>query len=212
MPNPGPARSTGMAVRPRLEARAKRAVTWLLPLSLRRSRPFLALMAIVASASVEHVVELLRLLEAADVPVWLAGGWGVDALVGRRTRRHGDLDLVVDSAHEETALQVLRRAGYRVAWSSVVAEAMFPERTWLADTRGRQIDLHPIAVDAWLAATAPALLPGVADPAAAAFTRGRLGGEAVPCLSRRVQLAAHEGYTRRPVDDRDVALLRSPAT
>ena len=28
--------------------------------------------------------------------VWIAGGWGVDALVGRQTRIHSDLELAVD--------------------------------------------------------------------------------------------------------------------
>lgn len=34
------------------------------------------------------LVEILRLLEAAGIAVWLDGGWGVDALLGRQTRSH----------------------------------------------------------------------------------------------------------------------------
>src|SRR4051794_21469752 len=55
----------------------------------------------------DAVVHWLGVLEAAGVRCWLAGGWGVDALVGRQTRVHRDLDLVLDRAHTETALRVL---------------------------------------------------------------------------------------------------------
>ncbi|WP_369334184.1 nucleotidyltransferase domain-containing protein [Amycolatopsis camponoti] len=37
---------------------------------------------------------VLRVLDAVHpARVWLAGGWGIDALLGRRTREHRDLDL-----------------------------------------------------------------------------------------------------------------------
>ena len=38
---------------------------------------------------------ILGQLEAAGLVVWLDGGWGVDALLGRQTRPHQDLDLVI---------------------------------------------------------------------------------------------------------------------
>ena len=137
----------------------------------------------------------------------------MDALVGRRTRRHADLDLLVDAGHEDAGVAPCcgGRAIARSRGRALIEGALFPERTWLADARGRQIDLHPVAFDVWLTSTAAALLPGRADPAAAAFAQGYLEGEPVPCLSREVQLAAHEGYAHRRVDDRDVALLRDLA-
>jgi hypothetical protein len=44
-------------------------------------------------ARLPEVVDVLERLDRAGVPVWLDGGWGVDALVGRQTRAHRDLDL-----------------------------------------------------------------------------------------------------------------------
>lgn len=41
------------------------------------------------------VQAVLAALDAAGVPTWLDGGWGIDALVGRQTRPHSDLDLVI---------------------------------------------------------------------------------------------------------------------
>ncbi|WP_232519770.1 nucleotidyltransferase domain-containing protein [Actinosynnema pretiosum] len=45
---------------------------------------------------VADVLAVLDLAEAAGARLWIDGGWGVDALLGERTRRHGDLDVVVE--------------------------------------------------------------------------------------------------------------------
>lgn len=44
----------------------------------------------------ETVVALLDLFEANGIAVWLDGGWGVDALLGKQSRAHGDLDVALD--------------------------------------------------------------------------------------------------------------------
>ena len=43
----------------------------------------------------DDVVEIVAWLQAAQVDIWLDGGWGVDALVGEQTRAHKDLDVIV---------------------------------------------------------------------------------------------------------------------
>ena len=55
---------------------------------------------LVESAAVlpADVVTLYRAFAAADAPVWLMGGWGIDALLGRQTRRHHDLDVLVEAS------------------------------------------------------------------------------------------------------------------
>ena len=37
------------------------------------------------------VLEILNVLNAANIPVWIDGGWGIDALIGKQTREHDDL-------------------------------------------------------------------------------------------------------------------------
>jgi len=46
--------------------------------------------------SLSDVLQIAGSLERTNIAYWLAGGWGVDALVGTQLRYHGDLDLVVD--------------------------------------------------------------------------------------------------------------------
>ncbi len=43
----------------------------------------------------EHVVEVYDLLASRGIGVWIDGGWGVDALLERQTREHGDLDIAI---------------------------------------------------------------------------------------------------------------------
>ncbi|HEX2470714.1 MAG TPA: hypothetical protein VHK05_08995 [Candidatus Limnocylindrales bacterium] len=57
--------------------------------------------------SAEEVVDLLDRLEAAGVEASVAGGWAVDALLGRVTREHGDLDLAVDASEIDHAIEAL---------------------------------------------------------------------------------------------------------
>src|SRR5947209_7146645 len=88
-----------------------------------------------------EVHAVLNLLAGADCPAWVAGGWGVDALVGRQTRPHRDLDLIVDGGRESTALHMLAQRDYRVEtdWRPVRVELRAPGRRW--------VDLHPIRFD-----------------------------------------------------------------
>lgn len=86
-----------------------------------------------------EILTVVAAFSAAGCRFWLEGGWGVDALVGRQTRAHRDVD--IDAQHEETALAVLADLGYTIEtdWR--------PNRVELAAGRG-WIDLHPLLIDA----------------------------------------------------------------
>lgn len=43
----------------------------------------------------QDVIDIVTRLDAANIAVWLDGGWGVDALIGKQTRPHDDLDVVI---------------------------------------------------------------------------------------------------------------------
>jgi uncharacterized protein YaaQ len=62
----------------------------------------------------DDVLEIVGLLRASDVDVWLLGGWGVDALVGEQTRDHKDLDLIVRDDDVARASDVLNERGFRM--------------------------------------------------------------------------------------------------
>lgn len=48
----------------------------------------------VVMMTASDVAVVLDRLEDAKIEAWLEGGWGVDALLGKQTRTHDDLDLI----------------------------------------------------------------------------------------------------------------------
>ncbi len=45
----------------------------------------------------ENLWKILDLFEELSVTCWLDGGWGVDALYGKQTRDHRDIDINYDA-------------------------------------------------------------------------------------------------------------------
>jgi lincosamide nucleotidyltransferase A/C/D/E len=147
--------------------------------------------------------ELCRILSALDrasVRYWVAGGWGVDALVGQRTREHRDVDLAIDAEDFARAGEAVKALGY-------VAETdWLPTRLEFAGPGG-WVDLHPVTFG-----------PGgdgvLAGPNGEEFSYpaldlvvGGVAGHRVPCISARLQREFHAGYVPRPQDMHDLALL-----
>jgi lincosamide nucleotidyltransferase A/C/D/E len=148
-----------------------------------------------------EVIGVLADLAEAGCAVWVAGGWGVDALVGRQTRLHRDLDLAVDARNETVALRVLERRGYRVEtdWRPIRVELIAEGRGW--------VDVHPVDFDAAGHGRQADIGGGQFDYPPDAFDRGSLGCVCVPCLSRDQQLLFHTGYEPRAIDLLDLAQL-----
>lgn len=145
------------------------------------------------------VPEVLGTLEKAGVRAWLAGGWGVDALLGEQTRPHQDLDLVFDAddGGERRALEALSTIDFRVMGREPVRTHWWSERIALSDAQGHVVDIHPVSGEAFIAAI------GVDG-----FATGTVAGQEVSCLARSVQLKLHEGYEPTDADRADVALLQ----
>ncbi|MFF7171847.1 nucleotidyltransferase domain-containing protein [Streptomyces pseudovenezuelae] len=151
----------------------------------------------------DEVVRVLDLLRRAGAEVWVGGGWGIDALVGRRTRDHRDLDLMHRQEQEPTVVAALAGAGF------VESLDLRPVRFVVTAPGGREIDLHPLvfardgsAVQASGEAGRPFVYP------ASAFVTGTVGGTAVPCLSAEQQVFFHQGYEPSERDRHDMAQLR----
>jgi lincosamide nucleotidyltransferase A/C/D/E len=87
----------------------------------------------------EDVIQVLDALDAAGVRHWVAGGWGIAALVGRQTRQHRDLDLAVDAADLSRCLAVLAGLEYAAETD------WLPSRIELRAAGERWVDVHPVA-------------------------------------------------------------------
>jgi lincosamide nucleotidyltransferase A/C/D/E len=153
----------------------------------------------------EEVLDIIDALEEQNLPVWIDGGWGVDALLGEVTRPHDDVDLVVETRALGAVYECLSHLGLSVA------DDLFPVRVVLTSQDGRQVDLHPVTFDAngtgWQTRAAP---DGSDCPyPAGGFTVGKIMDVAVPCLSAELQLEHHSGFIPRDRDREDMGRLAS---
>lgn len=150
--------------------------------------------------SAASVHEILGLLASADVTTWVAGGWGVDALVGRQTRDHADLDVAVVDGRK--ALAVLGEAGFEVATD------WWPGRVALRRLDGSEVDVHPIVFQADGSAVQTTHDGVEFVYPANGFTTGLIAGREVPCITAALQETFHSGYTPQQKDLDDLATLR----
>ena len=141
---------------------------------------------------------------AAGCQPCLAGGWGIDALLGRITRRHDDIDVIIGQGTEAAAQRALAELGYCEVRTGVAAGPYMPVRTVVRDPPGRTVDLLPLSLSSLDGSPSAARGAASHDP----VVTGTIRGKPFRCLSASVQLMFHEGYEHGPEERQDVALLR----
>lgn len=147
----------------------------------------------------KDALEILLHAERIGVDVRLDGGWGVDALLGRQTRDHDDIDLFVERRDGARYAASLRRAGFAEQLRPFTADA----HTVWTDDRGRTIDLHLFETGA----DGELLFEGGVYPPETFGAQGRIAGKAVRCIPPAGQVAFHLGYAHDGNDAHDVLLL-----
>jgi lincosamide nucleotidyltransferase A/C/D/E len=151
-----------------------------------------------------EAVAVLDLLAGAGVEPVVDGGWAVDAVLGRQTRDHGDLDLCIAAELVDRALQVLGRRGYGVTEDGRPTRVELRSRAGV----GPQVDLHPLAFDAvGNGVQRLSAQSSFTYPAAGLAGRGWIAGRPVRCLTPELQLACHRGYEPDEDDHDDVREL-----
>lgn len=157
---------------------------------------------------------LVRRLEDHGVRCWVLGGWGVDALEGRTTRDHKDLDVFLALSEHARAWRLLHEDGFGLAyrWEENVdvpgdlTGDVQPTAYVLQHDDGRELDVHvlddgtdPMTV---LWGHELELVPGALDG------RGTIGGTPVRCLSAEMQVVAHQGYELPAAQQADLERVR----
>lgn len=157
----------------------------------------------------ERVLAVLARLEEAGVRAWLDGGWGVDALLGRQTRAHDDVDLVVPRSDLERLRHALGSLGYVVAQEGEPVPDDPGAFEYLVDPEGRQVDVHPVRFRPDGAAVQRTADGGAwILPAGSLDGRGRILDRAVPCLAAPALLLGHAtGYVLDAAHRADVEAL-----
>jgi len=142
--------------------------------------------------------ELIQLLESDGMEVYVDGGWAVDALLGRQTRLHDDLDIALPHKYVPRLRALLAARGFRDHPCDGAWECNFV----LAGEDGCRLDVHSYTLD-----EAGNNIYGVAYIAAHLTGRGSIDGYPVRCISAEWLVKFHTGYQLDANDHRDVRLL-----
>jgi lincosamide nucleotidyltransferase A/C/D/E len=153
---------------------------------------------IAGEITVEDVLALLDLLERNGIEVTVDGGWCVDALLGRQTRPHLDLDIAIPARDRRAIRECLTAAGF--------VETETPDR-WehnfvMQDDRLRRVDVHSYVLD-----ERGNNAGGVAYEGRHLTGTGTIGGRPVRCVPVDVLIEFHLGYELDAGDYADVLAL-----
>lgn len=144
------------------------------------------------------VVELVQLLEQNDIEVYVDGGWGIDALLGEQTRKHGDLDIALPHKYVPKMRELLEERGYKDVPRDDTRDCNFV----LGDDKGHEVDVHSYTFDengknVFGVAYEPRHLTG----------SGTIDGYPVKCIPADVMVEFHSGYELDENDYHDVKAI-----
>lgn len=164
-----------------------------------------------SAAQLRLIRQVIAVTRAADIPVWLFGGWGLDARIGRITREHGDVEFWVERTHAARSKALLVAAGATAlatqppeeACEFIWDEAPFSTAYFDRSPDGSFVQLQGRWSD-WLF-----------PPGSFGNDPGMLDGTPVPAMSVSGMLAMKEQYPQlrnggpwRQKDIDDIEILR----
>jgi lincosamide nucleotidyltransferase A/C/D/E len=146
----------------------------------------------------KDVVGLIQLLEQNEIEVYVDGGWGIDALLGEQTRKHGDLDIALPHEYVPRLRELLEARGYKDVPRNDTRDCNFV----LGDDKGHEVDVHSYTFDGngnnvFGVAYIPRHLTGT----------GTIDGYTVKCIPADVMVEFHSGYELDENDYHDVKAL-----
>ena len=150
------------------------------------------------------LVDLLQLFESAGIETWLDGGWAVDALLGKQTRPHKDVDIILRVADLPKLREILESRGFEIRQGGTESNFV------LADRSGLEVDVHAIVFDR--DGNGVYRMEDGSDwifPAAGFSGLGVVQGISARCLSPETQVLCHaHGYVPTEKDLQDMELLQ----
>lgn len=153
--------------------------------------------------SVDRVHWFLALFDELGVEAWIDGGWGIDALLGKCTRNHGDLDIMISWEDSALLTEALVARGFVDIWTDDRKARNFVMGHRLHGI----IDFHVIErTEGGGGVYGPGELDWVIN-ASELNAVGFIGGRKVRCLSVDYQVRSHAGYPLKATDFADLQAL-----
>jgi lincosamide nucleotidyltransferase A/C/D/E len=148
--------------------------------------------------TVKDVLEIIDLFAFYKVDLWIDGGWGVDALLGKQTRDHADLDI----AMHHMAVPLIRRLLTEKGYADVPRDDTRDCNFVMGDDLGHLVDFHTFTYD-----DQGILTFGLPYPLESLTGTGFIENLPVRCISPEWMVKFHTGYAVDENDYHDVKAL-----
>ena len=144
------------------------------------------------------VIVLYTGLEEMGIKIWIDGGWSVDALLGKQTRPHQDLDIAIQKKDLPKLRTFLESRGYREVERDEKKKWNFV----LGDDAGHEIDVHAFTFD-----DQGRVVEGIEYSDGSLGGIGKIDGCTVRCIAPEHLIAFHTRHKPKDKDYKDVAAL-----
>jgi lincosamide nucleotidyltransferase A/C/D/E len=148
----------------------------------------------------KDVIDLYGNLKNLDIKIWIDGGWGVDALLGKQTRFHKDLDIAI----QQKDIPVFRKLLGAQRYIEIKPDISRPYNFVLSDDSNHEIDVHVILLNDKGDGIYGPIENGEIYPAASLTGKGKIGDLEVNCISPEYVVKFHSGYDLKEKDCKDV--------
>ena len=154
--------------------------------------------------TLEDLIPYLELFEELKLEIWIDGGWGVDALLGKQTRAHADLDFLIEKVSSDRLVSAMRELGF----VDVHTNDHTPWNFVMGSSEGKNFDFHVLerAIDGDYMYGDPD--DPITVTAESINGTGTVAGRSVRCPTPEFQIDSHTGYTLKETDIHDVTALR----
>lgn len=142
------------------------------------------------------VIAIYKLLKEKGIKIWIDGGWGIDALLEKQTRPHGDLDIAIARKDVEKLRSVL--SDYQEKKNDKTTEWNFV----LENANGKKIDVHVFEFD-----ENGKNIYGIAYPQESLTGKGIIDVQEVHCIAAEWVLKFHQTYELKEKDIQDIKAL-----
>lgn len=132
------------------------------------------------------------------ITIWIDGGWCIDALLGRQTREHPDLDIAVHRKDNRQLRELLESKGYHEERRNDSAEWMYV----MKNTDGKQVDVHAFEYDNDGNNTY-----GIEYPYGSLTGKGTINGHSVNCIAPEWMFKFKTAYEPQEKDLKDAQAL-----
>jgi lincosamide nucleotidyltransferase A/C/D/E len=144
------------------------------------------------------VLSLYNWLAELHIPIWIDGGWCVDALLGKQTREHSDVDIAVHRRDNAKLRCLLESRGYQSHERADTAEWVYV----MKNLEGLQVDVHVFEYDEY-----GKNVYGIEYPYGSLTGKGTLEGQEVNCVAPEWMFRFKTAYQPAEKDVSDVHAL-----